>query len=410
MTIIHIHGVTVRDPAHGQGLERPFQRWLGPKLSVNQARPGYDSVFWGDSAASFRWELDSRPRTKLLQQGAASGFRGLGSLRNASRTTPLDTTKLERVSAGPVLGRPAGPQTTALPPLSTVPRADRGDFLADLYLALRAGTPSQKQDELTSNPLLAALADAAEAAAADWDNVVAQKQTEEDQANQLLQILDSKLDESSLIAQGGTREWLTRTGETLRRATYWPVDAVSTVFAELRPSTHNLFAYFIGDAFMYLANRELNGGPGEIPNRVLVALRRAHTRKKATGERIVVVTHSMGGQLLYDAVTHFAPKDPVLADLTVDHWITCGSQVSFFAELGLFLGQSELRKPKKLQRPKNVLNWTNFYDPNDLVGFVMSPVFEGVRDIEYDTGYGLAFSHSGYLARPSFFRALAALF
>ena len=37
----------------------------------------------------------------------------------------------------------------------------------------------------------------------------------------------------------------------------------------------------------------------------------------------------------------------------------------------------------------------------------MSPVFDGVQDVEYDTGYGLAFAHNGFLARPSFFEALA---
>jgi hypothetical protein len=30
-----------------------------------------------------------------------------------------------------------------------------------------------------------------------------------------------------------------------------------------------------------------------------------------------------------------------------------------------------------------------------------------VTDLEYDTGYGLAFAHTGFLARPSFFQELA---
>ena len=194
------------------------------------------------------------------------------------------------------------------------------------------------------DPVLAGLAVAADATAAEWDNIVSTQPTEEAQAAELMTALEAKLGHGSLIAQGGG-DWRTRIGETLRRATYWPVDAVSTVFAELRPSAHNLMANFAGDAFIYLVNREVNGKPGDIPNRVLVALRLAHNRKKQTGERIVVICHSMGGQLFYDAVTHFAPRDPVLADLRVDHWITLGSQVSFFAELGLFLTQPNISKP-----------------------------------------------------------------
>ena len=80
-----------------------------------------------------------------------------------------------------------------------------------------------------------------------------------------------------------------------------------------------------------------------------------------------------------------------------------------FAELGLFRGQpADILSPGKLPRPGAVAAWTNFYDRNDLVGFIMEPVFAGVTDLEYDTGYGLAFAHTGFLARPSFFEAAAA--
>jgi hypothetical protein len=115
----------------------------------------------------------------------------------------------------------------------------------------------------------------------------------------------------------------------------------------------------------------------------------------------------MGGQLFYDAATFYAAADPDLAGLAIDHWISCGCQVSFFAELGLFKGQPSTAKPHKLRRPDCVSAWTNYYDRNDLVGFIMKPVFDGVDDLEYNTGYGLAFAHSGFLARPSFFAALA---
>jgi hypothetical protein len=62
VAIIYIHGVKVRDPRHAQGLERPFLRWLTPKLAVGSTVPAYLPVFWGDAAAKFRWCLASRPR------------------------------------------------------------------------------------------------------------------------------------------------------------------------------------------------------------------------------------------------------------------------------------------------------------------------------------------------------------
>ena len=219
--------------------------------------------------------------------------------------------------------------------------------------------------------------------------------------------VEAALADDQLLAMGAFADWMTSAGETLRRATVWPADAVSTVFAELRPTLNEFVAYFVGDVFAYLNQRTAGDGPGEIPRRGLAALRRANARKQQTGEKIIVVSHSMGGQLFYDAISHFVQADPSLSGIEVDHWMSCGAQVSLFAELRLFQGQPDVAKPQKLPRPAAVKAWTNFYDRNDLVGFVMDPVFAGVTDLEYDTGYGLAFAHTGFLARPSFFQAMA---
>jgi hypothetical protein len=62
----------------------------------------------------------------------------------------------------------------------------------------------------------------------------------------------------------------------------------------------------------------------------------------------------MGGQLTYDALAYFAAGDPVLDGFEVDHWITCGSQVSLFAEMQLFLGQPQTQAGEKLPMPPRV--------------------------------------------------------
>lgn len=422
MTVIYIHGVKVRDPAHGVALGESFSRWLGPKLNFGEAVLDYIPVYWGDVAAKFRWELASRPKTSILGMGGTGAnvrFAGLGSLREAAAITPLDSQAVIRGSGGPVLGRPS--PVTVPPPesaLSSVPRERRPDLLVDLYLALQTQRDQEKRrqqpgaatqvDPIADFPRLARLAPAAATVAGDWDRIVASESTEDGRAARLIREVEAYLDGDRLLAQGGLSDWMTRAGETLRRAAAWPGDATSTVFAELRPVVNEFVAYFIGDVLSYLHRRGTDM-PGEVPRRVLAALGNAHARKQRTGEKIIVVTHSMGGQLLYDAVTFFAPKDPALAGLEIDHWITCGSQVSLFAELGLFSGQPEdIAIPQRLPRPHIVAKWTNFYDRNDLVGFIMNPVFEGVTDTEYNTGYGLAFAHTGYLARPSFFEAIAA--
>ncbi|WP_131829400.1 hypothetical protein [Agrobacterium salinitolerans] len=403
MTVIYIHGVKVRDERQGIELGKSFRRWLQPKLEVDGATIGYEPVYWGNKAAKFRCDLQSRPQTALLGMGAADGYAGLGSLRSAGPQSPLDRL-VPAPQQGPVIGGPQGSLPNVAPPLASIARSRRADFLADLYLAIypvRSGS-----DPVADEPDLGSLADAAASVADAWDAVAARNRTDDARITEMMTLVEQRLNGPNLIGMGGAVNWLSRAGETMRRAASWPFDAVSTAFAELRPTVNEFVAYFIGDVLTYLNERGTAENPGEVPLAVLRALRLAQNRKKETGEKIVAVTHSMGGQLFYDAITYFAKADPLLQDLEVDHWISCGSQVSFFAELQLLHGQPDRSSPGKLDRPDRVKAWTNFYDTNDLVGFVMSPVFNGVEDQAYDTGYGLAFAHTGFLARPSFFQAI----
>jgi hypothetical protein len=75
-------------------------------LSIKGAEPGYEPVYWGDCAARFRWDLASRPRTKLLGMGGDEDFAGLGSLREAGEHSPLDRPAAPAAMDGPVLGAP----------------------------------------------------------------------------------------------------------------------------------------------------------------------------------------------------------------------------------------------------------------------------------------------------------------
>jgi hypothetical protein len=410
MTILYVHGVNVRSPQHGIELESSFLRWLGPKLATG-SDPAYEAVYWGDAASHFRWGLKSRPRTFLLGQGGTEGFAGLGPLREASPDAPTPGTTIA-VDGGPVLGQsPTATTVSVAPPLSSVPTGRRPDFLADLYLVVRTQAARSQQppgynDPIAEEPKMSGLAAAAASVAARWDALVAQETNDDARAARLVDAVDRALADDQTLGMGGWADWAERAGETIRRAAAFPGDAVSTVFAELRPTVNEFVANFVGDIFSYLDQRERSGVPGEIPRRLLAALTRAHERKKQTGEKIIVLTHSMGGQLLYDVVTYFADRHG-LEDLVIDHWFTCGSQVSLFAELALFKDQPDVSAPDKLPRPAKILKWTNYYDRNDLFGYIMQPVFDGVQDKDYSTGYGLAFAHTGYLARPSFFEGLS---
>lgn len=408
MSLIYVHGVKVRSREHGEQLERPFQRWIAPVIAGDGKATKYLPVFWGDLASKFRWDLDSRPRTRLLRGGGGSAFDNLGVIRTDEGKVRPPSEPFS--GGGPVLDRPrqrTEAETGA--PLSSIPAGHRADFLAQLYLAARPA--GDGEDPLAETPLLGAIAAAADDVAGEWEVIMAKSPSDAERAADLVGAVDAALRKqpADLVAQGGLPDWMGRAGELLGRAVNLPGDAIGTALGELRPVAHEFIANFIGDVFVYLNGRTTSDGqPGGIPRRMLEALRAAHRDKQTTGERIVIISHSMGGQIVYDALTAFCDADDELRDLVVDHWITCGSQVSLFAELGLFRGQpADVHKPVKLPRPPRVLQWTNYYDTNDLVGFIMQPVFEDVADEPYDTGFGLALAHTGFFARESFFRKVA---
>lgn len=120
----------------------------------------------------------------------------------------------------------------------------------------------------------------------------------------------------------------------------------------------------------------------------------------------MIIAHSFGGEIVYDILTRFAP------DLEVDALITVGSQVALFEEMKLYLASSEtipINPPTgKVPKPTNLKRWLNVFDTNDILSYRVEPVFTGVQDYLYDTGYSTLQAHGGYFLRPSFYTRLAA--
>lgn len=409
MPLIYIHGVNVRSPDHGIALEQAFQRWLGPRLGEAL---DYEPVYWGDLVQDeFRWNLASRPRTRLLGLGGEGfdpllGPAAVAAAPQAARA--LDNVRQPRVDDNVLGGSQAPEPPAATHRIAEAPADRRADLVADLYVAAALAEEKAHGGEGASVAAEGGLAEAAERVAERWHALVAPGDPDPDNAARLVAAMQLALEDGNLLAGGALADLAARAREVAARAFAMPGDVVSTLLAEARPVLNGFVSRFFGDVLTYLSTRGTAGAPGPIASRVVASLVRAIEIKRRTGRPIVVVSHSMGGQLLYDAVTYFADALEELHDLKIDHWFTCGSQVSFFAELAQFPAQDPaVRAPRKLRRPDRIDAWTNFYDPNDFVGFVMEGVFDGVVDIAYDTGFGLALAHTGYLTRPSFFRALA---
>ncbi|MCA1386038.1 MULTISPECIES: hypothetical protein [unclassified Bradyrhizobium] len=180
------------------------------------------------------------------------------------------------------------------------------------------------------------------------------------------------------------------------------VDATRAAFLGLseyvRPSASTFAGRFVGDVFTYMDNRQ------PIVERVIAAIKEANAARRPGDEELYLVGHSFGGIILYDILTHFAK------DLRCDLFVTVGSQVALFAEMGRLAAASELAEPfakgEPADLPAAVSRWINVYDLTDYVGFATKGVFKDVLDFEFETDALPIISHAAYFDTPRFFARL----
>ena len=203
---------------------------------------------------------------------------------------------------------------------------------------------------------------------------------------------------------GGTTAWetLQAARRTLQSATAELV--AGTLGDMLRHTATEFMGRFIGDVFTYLNQRGNQANPGPVVTKVVEQLEQARAAITPDDPRLVVVAHSMGGNIMYDVLTHFHPNIPV------DAFFTVGSQVAFFEELKLFRNSStSIPNPQadKVPKPANVQHWINVYDLSDMFAFAAGQVFAGAQDFEFNTRKGLILAHSSYFSTPTFHERFA---
>jgi hypothetical protein len=213
---------------------------------------------------------------------------------------------------------------------------------------------------------------------------------------------------------GGQRLWTLLEEGAKRLVLKVPHDLSQASVGVVRKPLTRKIATFIGDAFQYLGERGDGTKPGRIASTVLDDLKKANVLAKDTGEPLVVICHSFGGEIVYDILTCYAEA----LDLKADIWVTVGSQVGLFEEMSLFCASLGRTMPhakidnEAIPSPKRANRWVNIVDTNDVLGFVVLPVFTGVtpgavQDFKYDTGYPVTGAHSGYFEWPSFYKRMA---
>lgn len=236
---------------------------------------------------------------------------------------------------------------------------------------------------------------------------------------------------------------------------------IAEVFNRLEGRRHlnESITLFLGDVFFYLATRgephnvssrlkkleesgqPEKGKPGVITAQLLEAVKKAHQIKIARdNEPLIVLSHSMGGQLVYDLVSYYLPKisefDQTYQDIRIDFWCAAASQVGLFKEMKVFkeddggddvllaadtatkLFQMDLgvglwnKNPVPIIQPASLpdthLNiWWNLWDDKDYLSFTAEPFFKGIFDDLYDSGMSPVRAHTSHFEQEDFYMEFA---
>jgi hypothetical protein len=380
MPIVFVHGVNNRDGEayrENEAARDGFLREIvAPALGITPEALQIVSPYWGKYGVDFVWKLAVVPN-------------------------PEDT--FERFGADPesvARGRVAGLLAES---------GNSGDLLMDakkdfaasvdvLYASAMAGARSERE----ARELAKSYVRIAQYADRNPKPAWVEKATSGNFVDQLNYAADASRDESF-----GADGILSSLKEALSRvANALPADASDVAGRLLRKKLNATVTRFAGDAFVYLNQRGTQDKPGPIVTEVLNGLHSARQRRAPGDDKLIVVAHSFGGEIIYDIVTYFDP------DVSIDCLITVGSQVGLFEEMKLYVASRPNVPPDPpkghVPRPAAVKRWLNVFDTNDILSYRLAPVVGDVRDFFYDTGFSSLSAHGGYFMRPSFYTRLAA--
>jgi hypothetical protein len=408
MPIVFIHGVNVRSEDKSYERERKRRQKLmrdivlSPLRSLGGRFKGIEmhDIYWGDLGVKFAWNLASMPKAKFLD---SFGPDEEDTSTNLLLEQAIDL--VDRENAG------KSDQHQNLD--STLKRAAAKDpvrFAETLLLPLLLSDfQLSDEDSTIEGELQALVAEAVRDAAS--DPVVQEKMITANSDSELIEVLragverrlrvlveSSSTDSPAIESYGFSDQIGPRIRELFGRALHLPTRIVSApTMRVVRPGFNRTVSRFFGDVFVYLQNRGTPGNPGPIVQRVLSELKAA-SRARAD-EPMIVLTHSMGGNILYDVLTSFS------SDLHIDVWISVGGQVAQFEEMKLFIASDPaVKTPARVTGIKSRVGyWLNVYDPIDPFSYMARPVFGDVdADLPFSTGGSLLKSHGEYFGRASF--------
>lgn len=425
MSVIFIHGVNTRNNddyrKNCAARDELLQRLVLQPLAAKEKRFEHIEIvnpYWGNFGVSFWWDQASLPEVHFLENLGAeneetpeSDLELTETVKDLAGNRQPDSSPLENLGTGEHLFKRAAEKDlmrfveAILSPL----------LLSEMHLAEDIRVKPEIEGVLQALLAMAAAEVAsdphvkAEVMAASSDDEVMELLKEKVKAR-FEQLVQGELAAPKEISPLDDQleplgsDWLEslkdRVGELFDRALDAPDRMASaSALALFRDGLHRNFSRFLGDVFVYLNERGDKVSPGPIVSTVLDAIKTAP--KHHPDEPLIIITHSMGGNILYDILTYYD------TNLKVDVWVSVASQVGQFEEMKIFKASNKnVHMPNKVTGLKSHFGyWLNVYDPLDSFGFKAAPIFADVdADIEYQTGAGALKAHGEYFGRASFYQ------
>jgi hypothetical protein len=404
MPAVVIHGVAVRgaDWWRTSGIEDGLQRHIAPVLRKGEKFNIYPVYWGGDFGVKFAWNHRSLPgdETRAFAMALAQSPALLTTDEQRTRlvmTSPAPSKPIEQALFLQAHGR--APIPHAVGTLSESALTERFET------ALSARAADRKPDMKYAHAL-AAIRGAVHDLYAPGRAVqtITYQQVEQHAAALLRQRAQ---DDGGLLQGLGNL-----IVAAILRAHRGDGDAVARALAGYRRPMNDFVTTFFGDIFIYMNARGSPDAPGKIVTAFLDALTLAAKEKAQTGEAILVLSHSMGGQIVYDALTAVLTTNAAYAGITVDYWCAAASQVGLFEEMKLFWtsdpAYSKATGKPAPSPPASVLKtWISVWDPTDVASFTTAPVFDNrVIDVNFESGWAPPASHGGYLQLDGFYKRL----
>jgi hypothetical protein len=342
-----IHGVANRDPLAFEQTVSHLQKRVGDRWQLFP-------VYWGDLGGKTEGLFETLFEFPFVVRGQGIGtnwseMASLGGEQSSHQDVRFDKSRLELILEGVALESGGNAEVRSLPQLDSLaqivreelPKTQVLQFIKQSEMLIEIGQmlgASLQQSTDSSSDLYATRSDGE----GDLFGFATETRASNDQDVSKVRALLRSLDRFA--------------GKMLD-------NVLGQVNQNLRQSWGKQFVNFAGDVLAY------QGGKEKFHQRLRDCIEKSAPGWGTEEQPINILAHSLGGVLSFDAAVLGQPP------LWIDHFVTMGSQSSFFHVVDARKTLSPHNANQLVELPKQIRQWFNLWEPLDFLSFSAERIF-----------------------------------